>query len=154
MTWGLSQARLRDPLNPRGWLGLSKDDNAILVAWVCDRAKQITGMWTDVPIGLIPVLEGEFDTVMNRRVVAGKWPWRIDCVLQMSNVWRLIEVKPDAGHEALGQVLAYRYFAEKAIEQLKGCICTIITDHCSETAKEVFEYYDVELIEVGMVLGV
>lgn len=146
--WGLSGCCRRDPDSPLRWYGLSREDCELLRVWVVGVRHDLAELHTHVPIGLVPDLEDESLTERDCRVLAGKWPLRIDAVARRGAEWFLIECKPEAGYEALGQVLVYRHWAMAGIAELEGCHCLVVTDRCVGTCQPLFRSYGIEVVEV------
>lgn len=146
---GLSTSTRRDLKRPRHWRGLTAVDAGLLAVWVRDHLEEIGELHTDVVCGLVPVLEEKLDTAVNRACVRGLHPLRIDACAWFQMGWWILECKPDAGHQALGQILSYGYWGPLGNRRLYGARVGIITDRAQDVIKPVCEVYDVTVFEGG-----
>jgi len=149
---GLGDSTLRDLRVPTRWRGLTADDNTILSAWLGSIGDDVRELHTDVPVGLVPVLEHFMDDPFMRNQIASNHPLRIDACVRRSDGWFVCEVKPDAGYKALGQILCYLFWAARCLGGLTRASGVVVTDRCQEAVRPLFAEFQIEVVEVGRVL--
>lgn len=150
---GLRRGTSRDPKRPGTWRGLGLNDVALLSAWVTSVGGDLHGLYTDVPLGLVPDVDpAEWDG-RHQRIVNEKHPLRVDAVAFIGGRWLVIEVKPDAGYVALGQVLTYVYWARASVDLLADSAPMVVTDQVQEVVRPVYQVHRVLVAEVGCVLS-
>lgn len=150
---GLTNETLRDIGNPRHWRGLAGDDAALLATWIAGLKVKPDELHTGIAVGRLPEIPAEILKPMLAKVQAGTSSWRVDAVARFGAEWWLIECKPDAGHQALGQLIFYRWWW---LEQGDYPIIertVVLTDECDRDMLPVFETYRIEVIQLGEVLG-
>lgn len=107
----------------------------------------IKEVWYDVHIGQGIIVSKTADAV-TRRVALGVGQKRIDCVVRVGGGWWVVEVKPRANMEALGQVISYtRLFLSEF--RPDGEVWPVIV--CDEADPDLLAGYDqlgVVVIEV------
>lgn len=145
----LDHRERRELGRPRHWHGLTGVDRGLLAVWVSDRMSEVAELYTDVPCGVVPCLDGAVGDPFLREQVRANHPLRIDAVAYWRGAWWVMECKPDAGHLALGQVLTYGVYAGFADEKLNGARLAVITDEAAPFAGPVYDRYGVELFEVA-----
>jgi len=150
---GWSDDTLRDIGNPRHWRGLAGDDAALLATWLAGLDVKPDELHTGIAVGRLPEIPPDLDTARLRAVQVGTSSWRVDAACRFGEQWRLIECKPDAGHQALGQLIFYRWWWQQQpgypiIER-----SVVLTDVCDRDMIPVFETYRIEVIQLGEVLG-
>lgn len=146
---GLGSETLRDPNVRRYWRGLAGDEVELLWRWVGGVGTELVELHTDVPLGIIPDTSGmEVDECIERMCCSAN-PLRVDAVAKVGGRWMVIEVKVNAGYQALGQVLTYGFFAPLAGKELVGAGLAVVTDRVQECIRPVFNRFQVEVIEVG-----
>lgn len=145
---GLNAGTLRDPKVLRYWRGLAADETALLFGWVRKFGDDLQELHTDVPVGMIPDTSGSEVPGWMDRMCCASHPLRIDAVVKLLGVWWVIEVKVNAGYQALGQVLTYGHYAHLASPQLGKVSLGIVTDDVQECIRPVFECFGVRVWEV------
>lgn len=142
--------------DPARWPGLTGDECTLLLAWLslCDEG--VEHIWTGVPCGLVPVLEGDGSDDARLRISESVYALRMDCVYCGPGGWGLIEIKRDAGYAALGQVLTYAYYAGRMRSELADARRMVVASAMAEWAKPVYAAYGVEwfVIEGSLESGV
>lgn len=146
---GLGPETARDPGVLRHWRGLSADDACLLHRWVRGRAHNLEELHTDVPVGISPEIDSGPADGYFARYVAKLHPLRIDAVALVKGRWFVLEVKPDAGYIALGQVLVYGWYAVRTNDVLVDAQVAVVTDKVQECIAPVFSQFGVEVFEVG-----
>lgn len=146
---GLGPETLRDPTVVRHWGGLSADDAALLYRFVRSRGDDLEELHTDVPCGM--VLEVDSGPVGGylARYVDKCSPLRIDACALVRGKWWVLEVKPDAGYMALGQVLVYLWYACRTNDALVAARAAVVTDKVQACIAPIFEELGVTVFEVG-----
>jgi len=89
------------------------EDTAIWTAYLSSPIVPIKAVWYDVHVGgvLLPVQQGD---ELGLRIASGITRKRIDVVAQVGGGYWVVEIKPEAGFLALGQVCVYtRLFIEE-----------------------------------------
>ena len=89
------------------------EDTAVWTRYLASPVKAIKEVWYDVHVGrAVPIPEGGGD--LERRISRGVTRKRIDVVARVDSSLWVIEIKPFAGMQALGQIIAYhRMFVEE-----------------------------------------
>jgi hypothetical protein len=104
----------------------------------------------DVPVGegapFLPESEEAF--VSDYRLLTQK---KIDVVGYRDNEVWLIEVKPNAGSKALGQILTYEKLYSKTNPNLTNLRKCVITNFLQPEYDSVYSKFNVVVIEVGTV---
>lgn len=104
----------------------------------------------DVPVGegasFLPEREETF--VSDYRLLTQK---KIDVIGYRDNETWLIEVKPNAGSRALGQILTYEKLYSKQYPDVKNLRKCVITNFLQNDYDLVYSKFDVVVIEVGTV---
>lgn len=146
---GLGPETLRDSMVKRHWRGLSADDADLLARWVEQRGDELEELHTDVPCGM--VLEVDAGPVGGylARYVDKCSPLRIDAVALVKARWWVLEVKPDAGYMALGQVLVYIWYASRTNAALADARVGVVTDKVQACIAPVFDQFGVKVFEVA-----
>lgn len=150
---GLGSGTLRDMDNPRAWDGLSAGDCALLVAWLVRHRRSVVELHTDVELGSVPNWLDEVREDYLRRQAKASHPLRADAVVLTDGGWWLLEVKPNAGYQALGQLLTYQFYAGHCCSRLVGCKCGVVTNRVQPCIRPVYGHYDLEVFEVGDVIS-
>lgn len=148
----LGERTRRDLSRPRTWAGLSAVDTSLLVAWVGRERKFLGDFHTDVELGCIPCVDQESGADWYRRLVRGTHPLRVDCVAKWRDEWWVLEVKPDAGYIALGQVLTYGYWAASCIQPGRNWRMGVVTDWVQRCIEPVYKAIGVKVLGVGAVI--
>jgi len=73
---------------------------------------------------------------------------RIDAVVETSNTYVSIEVRPGAGRAALGAALTYKYLFERDPFNGKAIIAAVVTDRLTEIYREIYKHFKVLAFEV------
>lgn len=146
---GLCESTRRDLDRSRHWRGLTATDAGLLAIWVRDHREDISELHTDVTCGIVPTLMGALDTAANRACVWGLHPLRIDACVWFAGEWWILEVKPAAGHMALGQILSYGVWGPRGNRRLEGARLGIVTDVAHDSIRCVCDKYGVRLFEVS-----
>jgi hypothetical protein len=149
----LGEATRRSLAYPRGWRGLSACDCVLLSGWLHGVSWELEEFHTDVRVGCIPGIDDVGMDEFTRDQISANHPLRIDAVVKLQGKWSIAECKPDAGYQALGQVLCYWHWAPICIPVLLGARAVVVTDRVQEALRPVYERYGVEVIEVPGVLS-
>lgn len=141
----------RDCTRSRTWAGLSAQDIALLVAWMDQFAPAGAELYTDVMCGFSVELPGEDPPAWLDKMAAKISALRIDAIISSPAGWQLLEMKPQAGYVAMGQILTYAYFAPFLRAELRDARLVIVTDCVHEVCRPVYAACGVEVDEVGEV---
>lgn len=148
--YGLGQCR--DRLVPRYWHGLSGDERVLLGCWLEMEGLGVQSMWTGVACGPVPVNFPAGCEGAGSRLVRGCYALRADVVFWGAGGWGIVELKRDAGHAAVGQVLTYKFYVGLLREGLEVKRVVVVTDVAAPWLRPVCAVYGVEVVEVGHVL--
>ena len=146
---GLNEDTRRSPDVPREWKGLTSVDRRLLDRWMDEIRQDVLELHTDVPVGIVPEVDGGEVSEFIRTQIASSHPLRIDACVLRSTGWLVAEMKPDAGYKALGQVLSYSFWAPRCCGVLHSARAVVVTDRAQEAIRPVYEFLGVGLIEVG-----
>lgn len=149
---GLPSSTGRDVSNTRHWRGLSGDDASLLATWIAGTEPKPDELHTGVPVGRLPAIPPELNTVRTRAIQAGTSSWRVDAAVRFGADWWAIECKPDAGHYALGQLVFYRHWWPQTTGYPAIARWVILTDECDADLLPVAESQGLEVIQLGEVL--
>lgn len=150
---GLTDDTLRDIGNPRHWRGLAGDDAALLATWIAGLEVKPDELHTGIAVGPLPEIPIHIETPRLAAVHVGVSSWRVDAAVRFGEEWWLIECKPDAGHQALGQMIFYRWWWERQSGYPEATRFIVLTDECDYDFIPVFEWNGIEVIRLGEVLG-
>ncbi len=150
---GLGEKTQRHLDNPRDWQGLTGSDAALLWSWADARRNEISELHTDVELGSVPSWVFSIDDPALRRQACSAHPLRADAVVLTTSGWILLEVKPNAGYQALGQVLTYQFYAPLCCEVLAGCRVGVVTNAVQPCIAPVYQHHGVEIFQVGEVVS-
>lgn len=151
---GLCSSTRRDLDKPRDWRGLTGSDAAILWCWVDARRSEIREFHTDVELGSVPSWVFSIEDPALRRQACSAHPLRADACVLSQEGWLLLEVKPNAGYVALGQLLTYLFYAPLCCEQLVGCRAGVVTNAVQPCIAPVYKHFGVDIFEVGEVVTI
>jgi len=73
---------------------------------------------------------------------------RIDVLGYKDGECWLIEVKPNAGLSALGQLMAYRYYLDPSYYEDRDLIATTVTDYCRHYMPDLDEAFEIRRVIV------
>lgn len=105
-------------------------------------------VWYDVRVGRgWPVLDT--DPEWKKKYIEASTKKRIDVVALYGNIYMVLEVKPDAGCEALGQVIYYAEDFSREHAGGRGVMAGIVTDVCDQDVRQVFDLAGIVVFEVG-----
>lgn len=150
---GLTDDTRRDIGNPRHWRGLAGDDAVLLATWIAGLKGKPDELHTGIAVGPLPEIPAEIKTPRLEAVQLGTSSWRVDAAVRFGEWWWLIECKPDAGHQALGQLLFYWWWWKRQPGYPVVVRFVVLTDECDDDMLPVFKAYGVEVIRLGEVLG-
>lgn len=150
---GVCSETRRDIDYPRSWLGLSADDRCLLQAFLAERREEVQELHTDVAVGLCPGDEDTYETEWMRAYSFKVHPLRIDAVVGFGCGWRVLEMKPDAGYVALGQILCYLFFARLGLPELEPLEGMVVTNRVQGCIAPVFAAQGITVVEVADVVG-
>jgi len=86
-------------------------DNAVWTKFLLRDAERVKEVWYDVRVGA-PVFLPASATIAERKIAEGLTRKRIDAVCIVDGNYWVVEVKPYAGMQAVGQIISYaRLFA-------------------------------------------
>lgn len=151
---GLGERTRRDLDRPRDWQGLTGCDAALLWAWVDGRRERVVELHTDVEIGSVPSWVYELVDPGIRRQACSAHPLRVDACALTDEGWLVLEVKPEAGYQALGQILTYWFYGPQCCGCLAGCGAGVVTNRVQPCIAPVFGHFGVAVFEVGEVVSV
>lgn len=151
---GLCSRTVRDLDNPRDWQGLTGSDAALLWSWADSRRGEIVELHTDVELGSVPSWVFSIEDPALRRQACSAHPLRADACVLSQGGWMLLEVKPNAGYQALGQVLTYQFYAGLCCDVLRGCAVGVVTNAVQPCIAPVYTHHGVEIFEVGEVVTI
>lgn len=143
----------RNPEAWRTWAGLSALDALLLAAWVGEVGEKLEELHTDIKVGLIPKDGLAVGRASGPEIAEALYSLRIDACVLLDGCWRVVEVKPDAGYVALGQILTYAFYCRRTCACLAECVPCVVTDFVQEAVRPVFESFGVEVEEVGERMG-
>lgn len=144
----------RDPGNPRSFAGLAPRDRGLLATFLEGLGRDPDELHTNVRIGRVPVLEADVDTERNRKMIASLWPRRVDAALKFGRRWWLVELKPDANHYVVGQILCYVYWWARDCPACRLDRVVLVTDVCDADVRPVLSVLGIDVVELGMGAGV
>jgi hypothetical protein len=103
----------------------------------------------DVPVGETPDwLNDEIDSISAKQGIL--YRKKIDVVAYSDDVIYLIEVKPNAGSSALGQILGYDILYRKDYPNAPRTVPMVITNQCQNGYREIFGKMNVQAVEAGI----
>ena len=143
-----------EPSTLRRWpwqrrlVGLSRQDDTLLRAYLGQCGSVPDEVHTHVPVGSVPVAEPGPSSDGDRAMLEALWPRRIDCVLRFGRLWRLVEVKPVADHHALGQVLAYAFWWARVPHFPRLDELAVVTWRCDDDCRAVYGHYGIDVIVI------
>jgi len=130
-----------------------REDHAIWDKFIETSDFPIDRVWYDLHVGPGIYLDKSEPHWLHRQAAAiGRL--RIDVVARVHNTYWVIELKPDADDQALGQVLCYYYHFFKEYREVGTFIPVVITDLVSSNVIEVFDHHGIVVIEVGQVAAI
>jgi len=143
-----------DPTTSRTWpcgrrlAGLSRQDDTLLRGYLRGLGTVPAELHTHVPVGALPGEPEGVVTERDRAMVEALWPRRIDCVLLVGGLWRLLEVKPVADHHALGQVLCYGFWWRQ-VKRFPGLDeLGVVTWRCDADCVAAYSHFGVRVFVV------
>lgn len=146
----LGDATSRSRAYPRHWQGIGGADAAILAVWLAAVGDEVAEFHTDVLCGAVPVAESEGLDPELDRLIGSMNPLRMDLVARWRDAWWVVEIKPDAGYIALGQVMTYWYYAPLCYLELVGCGAAVLTDRVQPVIEPVFRANGITIIETAL----
>jgi len=121
------------------------EDTAVWTRYLASPVKAIKEVWYDVHVGrAVPIPAGGGD--LERRVAAGVTRKRIDVVARVDTSLWVIEIKPFAGMQALGQILAYHKMFIAEFEPVQPTWPVIICDKADYDVVSTFDALGVIVI--------
>lgn len=81
----------------------------------------------DFALGGTPLSSEQIETISDANMLR-LWQKRIDVISEQEGETHIIEVKPNAGPGALGQVLSYKELYKQYVNPEKKCRAILITD--------------------------
>jgi hypothetical protein len=109
---------------------------------------EVDVLHTDVPCGVVPGSEADGADARTTALIAASHPLRIDAVIRWRGAWWVVECKPQAGYQALGQLLTYGFYAPFAGEELCDARLAVLTDRVQEPIEPVYERFGVAVWEI------
>lgn len=133
-TLGLAQKPIVMPHYPH----LLHEDAAVWTKYLADPISPIQHVWYDVHVGA-PVKLAPGASDLDKRIAAGLTRKRIDVVAAVGGGFWVIELKPLAGYQALGQVMTYfRLFVQE--HRPPGQVWPVII--CNQVDADVIPDFD------------
>jgi len=119
-------------------------DIVIWERFLLKHASKFTGFDYDIKVGSVPVFPDGFDSGIYK---AGEvlWKKRIDAVGYKANEIIIIEVKPNAGASAIGQILGYIQLYRNEIKPAQKIIGMIVTDFPDIDLRKIAENNQIEV---------
>lgn len=150
---GCNRNTLRDPAKPRQWLGLSAGDVERMARFV--EAVGVTPMelHTHVPVGRIEGIEAYERGDPMQRVMLGRWPYRIDCMLLYENCCWLVECKERLTHHVLGQVFCYWFWWMRDVEDPIPDRAIVVCEYADEDVVCAADRMGVDVVELPLEKG-
>jgi hypothetical protein len=78
------------------------------------------------------------------------YSYKIDVLASKNNLLYLIEIKPNAGHIALGQILTYEYLFNLNYPDIKDYRLMVITNKAKDGMANLYLSKGINLIETGV----
>jgi len=103
----------------------------------------------DVPVGPAP----EWLNIENEELAKKEMPLyqkKIDVIGYKNDIVWLVEVKPFAGSDALGQILSYEILYKKDYPNIKNIRLLVITNRLQNNYKEIYALKNIQVAEVGV----
>lgn len=144
---GMSAVTRRDPATRLRWGGLSSEDLELLRWFVGTLGGRVFELHTGVPCGWVargPGITGNPDM---ERIADTSHPLRVDAMVRLASGWLLVEVKPAAGYQALGQLLSYRMVIEAGNPGVVPVTLVVVTDQVETGFGPIYEAHDVTVVE-------
>jgi len=140
---GKSQKPIIMPSYPH----MMSEDTAVWSKYLESPVAPISEVWYDVHVGrAVPLPAGSSD--MERRIAAGITRKRIDVVARVKAGLWVIELKPFAGMQALGQILSYHRLFVKEYRPACEVLPVIISSQADEDLLDQFEVRGLVVITV------
>ena len=131
---------------------MMREDHATWSAFLVSGDIKFEEVWYDVHVGApmaVPLGSPEF----MKDVVNGISRKRIDVIGKLNSEIHIIEVKPHANMQAVGQVIIYRDLFIKEYELEVAVRCLIVAMTCDRDILETAEKMDVKIVAIlGVVL--
>ncbi len=136
----------RSCCSPRYWYGVSQVERGLLADFLGALGVDPDELHTHVGVGRVPSCEGLDVPAAMRRVLVGRWPWRLDAALKYGRAWWLVELKKVGTHKAVGQ-LAYYWWA-----WCRDCRCwpaeraVLVCRECDPEVRRFAAHFGVDLV--------
>lgn len=138
---------VRPEVRPR-YRHMMPEDTLIWTRFLYGKMYLPDVVWYDVRVGMplsVPVDRPEW----MRRYVDYSTRKRIDVVGRKGLDYWVIECKPNAGCEALGQAIFYSHVFMQEYQPAGEVIPCVVTDRVDHDVRSVFDFCGVVVIEVG-----
>lgn len=127
------------------YVHMMPEDMATWTKYLQSEWNDLDRVWYDVHVGRsMNVLAGQPDYM--QKVVDGVSRKRIDVVAARGDDYMIIEVKPEANMEAIGQVVTYSQLFVMEFKLSRGVKLRIISKTCDADIHEIAEKLYVEVI--------
>lgn len=113
-------------------------DTDVWSRYLEDPIVPIKEVWYDVHVGN-PVNLPDLSDEMDKRIALGLTRKRIDVVAKVAGGYWVIEVKPVADQQALGQIVNYTRLFRREFNVPGEVFPIIVADHVDENVKGSFE---------------
>ncbi|MBA7708109.1 hypothetical protein ES703_116997 [subsurface metagenome] len=114
------------------------EDNSVWTRFLTTDAHRLKEVWYDVKVGL-PVLLDVGASDIERRIAAGVTRKRIDVVCSVAGGFWVVEIKPRASMQALGQVISYVRMFKIEYAPAGQVIPVIVCDSYDEDLVDEFD---------------
>lgn len=105
-------------------------------------------VYYDVPVGTLPHKIESAQRPITEKYVRQTYLKRIDALTHRNNLLHLIELKPNAGMIALGQVIMYRHCLAKMLGHDLNIHAMIVTDQADIDLPELAQIHTIHLIQL------
>ena len=138
---GLGQKPIVMPSYPH----MLSADSAVWTRFLKDPIGDIKEVWYDVHVGKAVRLPGGADET-DHRIADGLTRKRIDVVCRVGGGLWVVEIKPEASAQAVGQVLSYTAMFLEEFEPPGEVVSVIICDHPDVDLVDRYEDFGVSVI--------
>lgn len=127
---------------------LSPRDTALWDQFITRYPNEFELVWYDIPCGCTPLDGQPNDPPWLERYATQTYCKRIDVIAQAGSHFHIIELKPNAGMTALGQVIMYTHCLRDQVPKSYRLEPHIITDHADPDLFPLLARFGVTLDEL------
>lgn len=124
------------------------EDTEVWTKYLKNPIAPIKEVWYDLHVGS-PLELKPWASKIEKQIAAGVYRKRIDVVAHVGGGYWVIEVKPIAKMNALGQAIAYARLFAVEFSPPGEVVPVVVCDHCDPDLLDDFENAGVGVIEVG-----